>query len=167
MTTTHAKARTTQPAARTTSGMALALLGHRRLTREGGDPWVARLDYGGQVRRAMTALLVVFPAVCVGCGHEGSIARSATAPTAPVLDPWVRHQRSSAKTLEIAALTLATGVTAGAFGGGLIGTGVAVGPPSGEPPFWIGVVTVFIGITATTVGLVALSVAGVQYAAGD
>ncbi len=100
----------------------------------------------------------------LGCAPARPAATGATIPG----DPWApQPRRASAKTLEIAGLALATGVTASAFGGGLAGAGKAVGPPSGEPPFWIGVCTLAVGITAATVGLVVLAVAGVQYASGD
>lgn len=115
----------------------------------------ARLDYRGRVRRLALLALV---AAC---------ACAPSRPAADARDPYARHERASKKTLEIAALTLATGVTASAFGGGLMGAGKAVGPPNGEPPFWIGVGTLIVGITATTIGLVVLAVSGIQYAAGD
>lgn len=112
----------------------------------------------------MRRVLVPLLAACVACTH----ARPAAVPMAPAPPAaWAARRHASARTLEIAALALATGGTATAFGGGLMGTGKALGPARGEPPFWLGAGTLIVGLTATTVGLVVLAVAGIEYAGGD
>lgn len=112
------------------------------------------------MRRALVPLL----AACVAC----TPARPAAVPAQGVpAGAWAARRRASARTLEIAALALATGGTATAFGGGLMGVGKALDPPHGEPPFWLGAGTLIVGLTATAVGLVVLGVAGIQYASGN
>jgi hypothetical protein len=91
----------------------------------------------------------------------------ANAPSTSANDPWQQHEASSKKTMRIAELSLGTGLAASAFGGATMGVGKAIDNPQGDVMFWIGIGTLGMGIVATTVSLVVLTVAGVQYAGGD